>query len=50
MEPPARYPVLCKKALKSAQNLYRKETTTDAVKFRLVLSHKFAMSLWFEMW
>lgn len=34
MEPPARYPVLCKKALKSALNLYRKETTTDAVKFR----------------
>ncbi|NXP50213.1 TEX11 protein, partial [Heliornis fulica] len=33
MESPARYPVLCKKALKSALNLYRKQTIIDAVKF-----------------
>lgn len=45
MEPPARYPVLCKKALQGALNLHRKQTAIDAVKFRLVLSHSFAMSL-----
>ncbi|NXC77215.1 TEX11 protein, partial [Anhinga anhinga] len=33
MESPARYPVLCKKALKSALDLHRKETVIDAVKF-----------------
>lgn len=49
MEPPARYPVLCKKALKSALNLHRKQAVIDAVKFRLVLPHSFAMSLWLEM-
>lgn len=49
MESPARYPVLCKKALKSALNLHRKQTVIDAVKFRLVLSHNFARGLWLEM-
>jgi len=49
MEAPARYPVLCKKALKSALNLHRKQTVIDTVKFRLVLSHSFAMSLCLEM-
>ncbi|XP_049683336.1 testis-expressed protein 11 isoform X6 [Accipiter gentilis] len=34
MESPARYPVLCKKALKSALNLHRKQPVIDAVKFR----------------
>ncbi|XP_010076951.1 PREDICTED: testis-expressed sequence 11 protein, partial [Pterocles gutturalis] len=33
MESPARYPVLCKKALKSALNLHRKQAVIDAVKF-----------------
>ncbi|NXS55719.1 TEX11 protein, partial [Brachypteracias leptosomus] len=33
MESPARYPVLCKKALKHALNLHRKQTVIDAVKF-----------------
>ncbi|XP_040525491.1 testis-expressed protein 11 isoform X2 [Gallus gallus] len=45
MEPPARYPVLCKKALKSALNLYRKETTTDAVKFSKCLHSLINLSL-----
>lgn len=49
MESPARYPVLCKKALKSALNLHRKQAVIDAEKFRLVLSHSFAMSLWLEI-
>lgn len=49
MESPARYPVLCKKALKIALNIHRKQTVIDAVKFRLVLSHNFARSLWLEM-
>ncbi|KAM6253836.1 testis-expressed protein 11 isoform 3-T3 [Porphyrio hochstetteri] len=33
MESPARYPALCKKALKSALNLHRKQTVIDAEKF-----------------
>ncbi|NWU60177.1 TEX11 protein, partial [Pterocles burchelli] len=33
MESPARYPALCKKALKSALNLHRKQAVIDAVKF-----------------
>uniref|UniRef100_A0A8C9F0C3 Protein ZIP4 homolog n=1 Tax=Pavo cristatus TaxID=9049 RepID=A0A8C9F0C3_PAVCR len=45
MEPPARYPVLCKKALKSALNLYRKQTTTDAVKFSECLHSLINLSL-----
>ncbi|XP_049683335.1 testis-expressed protein 11 isoform X5 [Accipiter gentilis] len=36
MESPARYPVLCKKALKSALNLHRKQPVIDAVKFRML--------------
>ncbi|XP_032299863.1 testis-expressed protein 11 [Coturnix japonica] len=45
MEPPARYPVLCKKALKSALNLYRKQTTTDAGKFSKCLHSLINLSL-----
>ncbi|XP_021261753.1 testis-expressed protein 11 isoform X7 [Numida meleagris] len=45
MEPPARYPVLCKKALKSALNLYRKQTTIDAVKFSKCLHSLINLSL-----
>ncbi|XP_048815120.1 testis-expressed protein 11 [Lagopus muta] len=45
MEPPARYPVLCKKALKSALSLYRKQTTTDAVKFSNCLHSLINLSL-----
>ncbi|KFO89075.1 Testis-expressed sequence 11 protein, partial [Buceros rhinoceros silvestris] len=33
MESPAHYPVVCKKALKSALNLHRKQAVVDAVKF-----------------
>ncbi|XP_042681301.1 testis-expressed protein 11 [Centrocercus urophasianus] len=45
MEPPARYPVLCKKALKSALSLYRKQTSTDAVKFSNCLHSLINLSL-----
>ncbi|XP_031450021.1 testis-expressed protein 11 isoform X2 [Phasianus colchicus] len=45
MEPPARYPVLCKKALKSAVNLYKKQTITDAVKFSNCLHSLINVSL-----
>ncbi|XP_061209247.1 testis-expressed protein 11 isoform X8 [Neopsephotus bourkii] len=36
MESPARYPELCKKALKSALNLHRKQTVIDVEKFRML--------------
>lgn len=49
MESPAHYPVLCKKALKSALNLHRKQAVVDAVKFRLVVSHSCSVSLWLAM-
>ncbi|XP_066058590.1 testis-expressed protein 11 isoform X2 [Chamaea fasciata] len=45
MEPPARYPVLCKKALKSALNLHRKQAVIDAVKFSKCLRSLINMSL-----
>ncbi|XP_064569265.1 testis-expressed protein 11 isoform X2 [Zonotrichia leucophrys gambelii] len=45
MEPPARYPVLCKKALKSALNLHRKEAVIDAVKFSKCLHSLINISL-----
>ncbi|NXJ79280.1 TEX11 protein, partial [Trogon melanurus] len=45
MEPPARYPVLCKKALKSALNLHRKQTVMDAVKFSKCLHSLINLSL-----
>ncbi|XP_054695881.1 testis-expressed protein 11 isoform X2 [Grus americana] len=45
MESPARYPVLCKKALKSALNLHRKQTVIDAVKFSKCLHSLINLSL-----
>ncbi|XP_027758708.1 testis-expressed protein 11 isoform X1 [Empidonax traillii] len=45
MEPPARYPVLCKKALRSALNLHRKQTVIDAVKFSKCLHSLINISL-----
>ncbi|XP_030911879.1 testis-expressed protein 11 [Geospiza fortis] len=45
MEPPARYPVLCKKALKSALNLHRKQAVIDAVKFSKCLHSLINISL-----
>ncbi|NXD86043.1 TEX11 protein, partial [Halcyon senegalensis] len=45
MEPPARYPVLCKKALKSALNLHRKQTVIDAVQFSKCLHSLINISL-----
>ncbi|NXG55581.1 TEX11 protein, partial [Hemiprocne comata] len=45
MESPARYPVLCKKALKSALNLHRKQTVIDAVKFSKCLNSLINLSL-----
>ncbi|XP_042663414.1 testis-expressed protein 11 isoform X3 [Tyto alba] len=45
MESPARYPVLCKKALKSALSLYRKETVIDAVKFSKCIHSLIDLSL-----
>ncbi|NWU38655.1 TEX11 protein, partial [Hylia prasina] len=45
MESPARYPVLCKKALKSALNLHRKHAVIDAVKFSKCLHSLINISL-----
>ncbi|NXJ93511.1 TEX11 protein, partial [Corythaixoides concolor] len=45
MESPARYPVLCKKALKSALNLHRKQTNIDAVEFSKCLHSLINLSL-----
>eukprot|EP00075_Anas_platyrhynchos_P031684 XP_027320937.1 testis-expressed protein 11 isoform X3 [Anas platyrhynchos] len=45
MEPPARYPVLCKKALQGALNLHRKQTAIDAVKFSKCLHSLINLSL-----
>ncbi|NWW89784.1 TEX11 protein, partial [Rhynochetos jubatus] len=45
MESPARYPVLCKKALKSALNLHRKQSVIDAVKFSKCLHSLISLSL-----
>ncbi|NXO43611.1 TEX11 protein, partial [Locustella ochotensis] len=45
MESPARYPVLCKKALKSALNLHRKQAVIDAVKFSKCLHSLINISL-----
>ncbi|XP_064319092.1 testis-expressed protein 11 isoform X2 [Phalacrocorax carbo] len=45
MESPARYPVLCKKALKSALNLHRKETVIDTVKFSKCIHSLINLSL-----
>ncbi|NXU86070.1 TEX11 protein, partial [Xiphorhynchus elegans] len=45
MESPARYPVLCKKALKSALNLHRKQTVIDAVKFSKCLHSLISVAL-----
>ncbi|KAM6381490.1 testis-expressed protein 11 [Pluvialis apricaria] len=45
MESPARYPVLCKKALKCALNLHRKQTAIDAVKFSKCLHSLINLSL-----
>nr|XP_054497718.1 testis-expressed protein 11 [Agelaius phoeniceus] len=45
MEPPARYPALCKKALKSALNLHRKQAVIDAVKFSKCLHSLINISL-----
>ncbi|KFP70335.1 Testis-expressed sequence 11 protein, partial [Acanthisitta chloris] len=45
MESPARYPVLCKKALKSALNLHRKQPVIDAVKFSKCLHSLINVSL-----
>ncbi|NXY47134.1 TEX11 protein, partial [Ceuthmochares aereus] len=45
MESPARYPVLCKKALKSALNLHRKQPVIDAVKFSKCLHSLIDLSL-----
>ncbi|NWI46662.1 TEX11 protein, partial [Picathartes gymnocephalus] len=45
MESPARYPVLCKKALKSALNLHRKQTVIDAVQFSKCLHSLINISL-----
>ncbi|XP_040427970.1 testis-expressed protein 11 isoform X3 [Cygnus olor] len=45
MEPPARYPVLCKQALQGALNLHRKQTAIDAVKFSKCLHSLINLSL-----
>ncbi|KAM4886402.1 testis-expressed protein 11 [Sylvia borin] len=45
MEPPAQYPALCKKALKSALNLHRKQAVIDAVKFSKCLHSLINISL-----
>ncbi|XP_053931646.1 testis-expressed protein 11 isoform X9 [Cuculus canorus] len=45
MESPARYPVLCKKALKSALNIHRKQPVIDAVKFSKCLHSLINLSL-----
>ncbi|NXE51265.1 TEX11 protein, partial [Casuarius casuarius] len=45
MESPARYPSLCKKALKSALNLHRKQTAVDAVRFSKCLHSLINLSL-----
>ncbi|XP_062468819.1 testis-expressed protein 11 isoform X7 [Pezoporus occidentalis] len=45
MESPARYPVLCKKALKSALNLHRKQTVIDVEKFSKCLHSLINLSL-----
>ncbi|NXI54958.1 TEX11 protein, partial [Chloroceryle aenea] len=45
MEPPARYPVLCKKALKCALNLHRKQTAIDVVQFSKCLHSLINLSL-----
>ncbi|OXB79683.1 UNVERIFIED_CONTAM: hypothetical protein H355_011069 [Colinus virginianus] len=45
MEPPARYPALCKEALKSALTLYRKQTTIDAMRFSKCLHSLINLSL-----
>ncbi|NXV09733.1 TEX11 protein, partial [Cettia cetti] len=45
MESPARYPVLCKKALQSALNLHRKQAVIDAVKFSKCLHSLINISL-----
>ncbi|NXC12522.1 TEX11 protein, partial [Corythaeola cristata] len=45
MESPARYPVLCKKALKSALNLHRKQTIIDTVEFSKCLHSLINLSL-----
>nr|XP_013802121.1 PREDICTED: testis-expressed sequence 11 protein [Apteryx mantelli mantelli] len=45
MESPARYPLLCKKALKSALNLHRKQTAVDAVRFSKCLHSLINLSL-----
>ncbi|KAM9373742.1 testis-expressed protein 11 [Phaethornis superciliosus] len=45
MEAPARYPVLCKRALKSALNLHRKQAVIDAVKFSKCLNSLINLTL-----
>ncbi|XP_061209238.1 testis-expressed protein 11 isoform X1 [Neopsephotus bourkii] len=45
MESPARYPELCKKALKSALNLHRKQTVIDVEKFSKCLHSLINLSL-----
>uniref|UniRef100_U3KBS4 Protein ZIP4 homolog n=1 Tax=Ficedula albicollis TaxID=59894 RepID=U3KBS4_FICAL len=45
MESPARYPVLCKKALRSALNLHRKQAVVDAEKFSKCLHSLVNISL-----
>ncbi|KFQ29962.1 Testis-expressed sequence 11 protein, partial [Merops nubicus] len=45
MESPARYPILCKKALKSALNLHRQQIVIDAVKFSKCLHSLINISL-----
>ncbi|NXN22409.1 TEX11 protein, partial [Nycticryphes semicollaris] len=45
MESPARYPVLCKKALQSALNLHRKQAVIDAAKFSKCLHSLINLSL-----
>ncbi|NXG47715.1 TEX11 protein, partial [Psilopogon haemacephalus] len=45
MEPPARYPELCKKALKAALNLHRKQSVIDAVKLSQCLHSLINLSL-----
>uniref|UniRef100_A0A672V2A1 Protein ZIP4 homolog n=1 Tax=Strigops habroptila TaxID=2489341 RepID=A0A672V2A1_STRHB len=45
MESPARYPVLCKKALKSALNLHRKQAVIDVEKFSKCLHSLINLSL-----
>ncbi|NXU81580.1 TEX11 protein, partial [Oreotrochilus melanogaster] len=45
MEAPARYPALCKRALKSALNLHRKQTVIDAVKYSKCLNSLINLTL-----